>query len=191
MVVKMDVSAETFLLKDGAFLGPLVEEVNIMEIRNVTFPQVALYVGAPALEEVSVAELSVQVHLGLALLEAPLQARLSVELVEELAQLLADVAHSAEINFLTKDSALVAPLVEAVTPIGALEAGSPATAFQEGVLALADRAFTETSEQGATERISMVVQGVLEEALLGLVPLAATAVLILAALLQDSDSRWA
>lgn len=114
-----------------------------------------------------------------------------MELVEELAQVLADVVHSAEINFLTKDSALVAALVAAVTPIETLEAGSPATPFQEGVLALVDRAFTETSEQGATERISMVVQLVLEEALLGSVPLAATAILILAALLQDSDSRWA
>lgn len=73
MVVKIDDSAETFLLKDSAFLVPLVGEVNIMEMRNVTFPQAALYVGAPALEEVSVMEPSVQVDLGLALLEAPLQ----------------------------------------------------------------------------------------------------------------------
>lgn len=133
---------------------------------------------------------SVQIHLGLAPLEALLQALPSAELVAELAQLLGDVGHSA-INLQKKDWALVETLAEAVTSLQTLEAGSPATAFQEGVLASVETAFTETSVKRVPGRILMVVQAVFEEPLLGLVPLAAAAVVTLATPLQGWDSRRA
>lgn len=134
---------------------------------------------------------SVQIHLGLAPLEALLQALPSAELVAELAQLLGDVGHSAEINLQKKDWALVETLAEAVTSLQTLEAGSPPTAFQEGVLASVETAFTETSVKRVPGRILMVMQAVFEEPLLGLVPFAAAAVVTLATPLQGWDSRRA
>lgn len=93
--------------------------------------------------------------------EAPFQEQtsLSAELVERLAEVLADVSDSVTRGFLGRKRTLAVLLVQ-VDSTGSVEPVFPAAAFQVGNLAL-----EETLGRGASAEAGIVEQAVLEEVL--------------------------